>query len=180
MPSNHVVDAVAGASIWLLPSEADGAMLRGIIVGLARRFGTPEFEPHLTLAGDLRDAPGAYATLLDDLAVACAIFAQPIEDIVLTEAYFRAFYAVFEESTELGCLKERCVAAVGGTRKGFTPHISLLYGSLPDWRKEEAAGTLRLALRARRIVFDRVVVTNSSDNVPVNEWRICATRALRG
>lgn len=173
-------DDVAGASIWLMPSEPDAALLRGIIIDLARRFGTPQFEPHLTLAGDLHNAPSVHVPLLDELAAVCAAFAQPIDDVVLTEAYFRAFYAAFGETTELRRLKERCVAVVGGTRKGFTPHVSLLYGSLPKSQKEEAAGTLRLELRARRIVFDRVVVTNSSDNVPVNEWRICASRALRG
>jgi 2'-5' RNA ligase len=171
---------VAGASIWLMPSDRDAVLLRGIITGLARRFGTPEFEPHLTLAGDLHDAPGVYIPLLDELAAMCAAFAQPIEDIVLTEAYFRAFYAAFGQTTELRRLRERCAASVGGTSKGFTPHVSLLYGSLPESEKQDAAGTIRLELHARRIVFDRVVVTNSSDNVPVNEWRICTSRALGG
>src|SRR5688572_23271295 len=89
----------AGASIWLMPSEEDGVLLRRIIVELARRFGTPEFEPHLTLTGDLHQPPGTYVRLLEDLATACPAFVQPIEDIVLTEAYFRSFYAVFGEGT---------------------------------------------------------------------------------
>lgn len=170
----------AGASIWLMPSEADAVMLRGIITDLARRFGTPDFEPHLTLAGDLRAAPAAYLPVLADLAKATPAFSQPIVDIVLTDAYFRSFYAAFDQSSELQMLKSLCVAAVGGTGQGFMPHVSLLYGSIPQSEKNDAAQPLRFELRARSIVFDRVVVTNSSDNVPVHEWRVHAARRLRG
>lgn len=180
MPIQHNPDeTAAGASIWLMPAEPDAAMLRGIIAELSARFGTPLFEPHLTLAGDLHASSGAYVPLLDDLAKACPAFSLPIAGIVRTEAYFRSFYAAFARGAELDALKQVCVAQAGGTADGFTPHISLLYGKVDDAQKAAAASDVEKRLHGKRIEFDRVVVTNSSDNVPINEWRVHATRVLR-
>lgn len=169
----------AGASIWLMPAESDAALLRGIVAELSARFGTPAFEPHLTLAGDLHGSWGAYVPLLDGLAEASASFSQPVEKVVLTDAYFRAFYAAFARSPALDRLKRLCVAATGGSIDDFTPHVSLLYGKVDETGKAVAAEEVERRLSGARITFDRVVVTNSSDNVPVNEWRVHAARELK-
>src|SRR5689334_16074235 len=58
-------ESTAGASIWLLPAAKDFDLLRTIITELSTRFGTPGFEPHLTLLGDLPARWGAYVSLLD-------------------------------------------------------------------------------------------------------------------
>jgi 2'-5' RNA ligase len=177
MPHDHG-DTAAGASIWLLPAASDADVLRSIILELSARFGTPAFEPHLTLLGDLPASWGSYVPLLDDLAKACVSFSQPAEGIVLTDAYFRSFYAAFARSSELDALKRLCVTKAGGTAEGFTPHVSLLYGQVAAHEKAEAAKDVEQRLRGKRIAFDRVVVTNSSDNVPINEWRVHAIRRL--
>ena len=169
----------AGASIWLMPAELDAALLRGIVAELSERFGTPAFEPHLTLAGDLHGRWGAYVPLLDGLAEACASFSQPVETIVITDVYFRAFYAAFARSSALDALKRVCVAATGGTIDGFTPHVSLLYGKVDEAKKAAAAAEIERRLGGTMVTFDRVVVTNSSDNVPINEWRTHVSRELK-
>jgi hypothetical protein len=180
MPTQHnPEETAAGASIWLMPAEPDAGLLRGIVGELSARFGTPLFEPHLTLAGDLHASWGAYLPLLDDLAKSCAAFSQPIQGIELTEAYFRAFYAGFTRSAELDTLKQICVAQAGGTADGFTPHISLLYGKVEQAEKMAVAKDIEGRLLGKRVDFDRVVVTNSSDNVPITEWRVHATRVLK-
>lgn len=169
----------ACASIWLMPSVADAAFLDAIIADLARRFGSPVFASHLTLAGDLGEPPQAYVALLDRLAGSGRCFSQPVEDIVLTEIYFRSFYAAFARSPDLDALKQVCVASVGGSLSGFTPHISFLYGPVAEPGKSDAAADLRKSLKGRAITFDRVAVTNSSDRTPVGAWRVHAARALR-
>jgi 2'-5' RNA ligase len=169
----------AGASIWLLPSLADAAFFDSIIGDFAGRFGSPVFWSHLTLAGDLTDAPEKYVDVLERLASSCRSFAQPIEDIVLTDAYFRSFYARFARSADLDRLKQICIDSVGGGLSGFMPHVSLLYGTVPEPGKSEAAAELRRAIKGRVVTFDRVVVTNSSDTTPIYEWRVHAAKDLR-
>jgi 2'-5' RNA ligase len=169
----------AGASIWLLPSRADAAFFDSLIRDLAGRFGAPVFWSHLTLAGDLTEVPDAYIGVLDRLAESCRSFTQPIADIELTDAYFRSFFARFARSADLDALKKVCVDSVGGSLSGFMPHVSLLYGSVPEPGKSEAAAELRRAIKGRIVTFDRVVVTNSSDTTPIYEWRVHAERSLR-
>ncbi len=169
----------AGASIWLLPSLADAAFFDSLIGDLAGRFGSPVFLSHLTLAGDLTEAPDKYLGVLDSLAKSCRCFTQPIADIEMTDAYFRSFYARFARSADLDTLKQICVASVGGSLSGFMPHVSLLYGSVPEPGKSEAAADLRRAMKGRLVTFDRVVVTNSSDTTPIYAWRVHAARDLR-
>jgi hypothetical protein len=71
-----------------------------------------------------------------------------------------------------------CVAKIGGTADGFTPHVSLLYGQVAAHEKAVAAKEVEQRLRGKEVLFDRVVVTNSSDNVPINEWRMHEVRTL--
>lgn len=168
-----------GASIWLMPSAGDRALLADIVDDLARRFGSPLFEPHLTLAGDLPDPPETYVAMLERLAASCSRFAQPVEDIVVTDAYFRSFYAKFKRSAELDRLKQCCVDDLGGNLSEFMPHVSLLYGPVPEPGKSEAAAELRRSVTGRAVTFDRVVVTNSSDTTPISEWWVHAERLLR-
>jgi hypothetical protein len=169
----------AGASIWLLPSAADATFFDSIISDLSARFGSPLFWSHLTLAGDLAEGPEKYVDVLERLASSCRSFAQPIEEIALTDIYFRSFYARFARSPDLDGLQKICVDSVGGSTSGFLPHVSLLYGSVPEPGKSEAAADLRRAIKGRVVTFDRVVVTNSSDTTPIYEWRIHAAKDLR-
>jgi hypothetical protein len=90
-----------------------------------------------------------------------------------------AFYAAFARGAELDALKQVCVAQAGGTADGFTPHVSLLYGKVDEAKKAAAAKQIERRLQGTAIAFDRVVATNSSDNVPINEWRVHASRSLR-
>jgi hypothetical protein len=170
---------LTGASIWLMPSAADGAFLATIVDDLARRFGSPLFEPHLTLAGDLPDRPETYVAILEKLAGLVRRFAQPVDDIVLTDAYFRSFYAKFKRTAELDILRQYCVDRLGGDLSSFMPHVSLLYGPVSEPGKSEAAAELRRSVTGRVVTFDRVVVTNSSDTTPVSEWCVHAERSLR-
>jgi hypothetical protein len=176
---SSIVTPSAGASIWLLPSLADAAFFDSIINDLAGRFGSPVFWSHLTLAGDLTETPDKYVDVLDRLASSCRSFAQPIEDIVLTDAYFRSFYARFARSADLDTLKQICIDSVGGSLPGFMPHVSLLYGTVPEPGKSEAAAEPRRSMKGRVVTFDRVVVTNSSDATPIYEWRVHAKKDLR-
>lgn len=169
----------SGASIWLMPSAIDAAFLEAVVGDLARRFNSPVFAPHLTLAGDLNETPETYVGILERLAGSCRGFTQPIDDIVLTDTFFRSFYASFARSSDIDGLKLICIGGLGGSLSGFTPHVSLLYGPVPEPGKSEAAVQLRRSLKGRGVTFDRVVVTNSSDTTPISEWHIRASRSLQ-
>jgi sulfur relay (sulfurtransferase) DsrC/TusE family protein len=163
-------------SIWLMPSHDDEALLSLLIRDLADRFGTPHFQPHVTLRGDTTTLTAQLAEAIAVAARQVAIFAEPISTVEITEAFFRAFYARFAVSPALETLKRSLDPAEAGS---FLPHISLLYGTLPAERKAPAAAELGRSLSGRWITFDRICVVSSGQDIPISEWSILATEPLR-
>lgn len=163
-------------SIWLMPSNDDEALLSSLVRDLADRFGTPQFQPHLTLRGDTTTETAALAEAIAVAARQVPIFAEPISTVDITEAFFRAFYARFAVSPALETLKRSLDPAETGS---FLPHISLLYGTLPAERKAPAAAEMSRRLAGCAIRFDRICVVSSGQDIPISEWSILATAPLR-
>src|SRR5262245_25437914 len=59
-------------SLWLVPAGAPARRLAALIDRLARRCGSPRFEPHVTLLGGLRRGPASGTAALERLAAAIA------------------------------------------------------------------------------------------------------------
>ncbi len=162
-------------SLWLMPCPEDKAFLASLIGKLATRFGTPNFAPHLTLRGDTN---ATFEHLHDDARAAAAAsqpFAEPITRIETTEAFFRAFYVRFAVSAPLFRLKRRLDPQ---DTECFTPHISLLYGNLPEVVKAPATVEFGQPLAGRAITFDRICVVRSGQDIPIADWTIQASVPL--
>lgn len=164
-------------SIWLMPSNDDETLLASLVRDLADRFGTPVFQPHLTLRGDTTTETAALTEAIAAAARQVPVFAEPISSVDITEAYFRAFYARFAVSPTLATLKRSLDPAEAGS---FLPHISLLYGTLPAEQTAPAAAAMGRRLAGRRITFDRISVVRSGQDIPISEWSILATAPLTG
>ena len=164
-------------SIWLMPNPDDERLFSGLVTDLAARFGTPVFAPHLTVRGDTtRPAP----QLAADIAAAATdvgTFTDAVSDIETSEAFFRSFYERFAVSPPLAALKRRLDPE---GLDGFMPHVSLLYGPVPDAPKAEAAAAMRKLLNGRPIGFDRLCVVTSGQDVPIADWTVVATARLGG
>lgn len=168
----------AVSSLWLLAGQEDEALLSGIVAGLAGRHATPLFHPHLTILGDIPRPPGELAGVLPRIARAAAPFALPVRDVVPGEAFFRSFYAAFDAVPALLALRRAAGVETGATSGPFMPHVSLLYGAVPAPAKSASIAEIARRLVGRPIHFDRLVLTNSADAVPVADWRILHTARL--
>lgn len=158
-------------SVWLMPDALWRREFGEIVAELAGRFGTPRFVPHLTLIGgrpfDRADLSRRVAGALPDTAPMTA----PILDVVIGDAYFRSFYALFAADGGLLDLRQRTWrAALGDAPNDFMPHVSLLYGAVDAGPKAAAAAEMRARLKGRTARFDRVEIVRSGDDVPIAEW----------
>jgi len=121
-----------GFSLWISPEGEERRRLAALIASLARRFGGPVFDPHVTLlAGVSGPAPEVVARAE---RVAHARKALPLRLVgpEIGEGYFRCLYLRVEPSPELLALHAAAQAAFG--REGeppFFPHLSLMYGAPP-------------------------------------------------
>ncbi len=166
-------------SVWLMPDAAWVREFRAIVDNLAGRFSTPRFVPHLTLIGgqafDRDDLKRRLAPAVTDIVP----ISRPILDVVTGDAFFRSFYALFGAEGALGDLRSRVnVAALGSDPGSFMPHVSLLYGAVEPASKAAAAAEVRAALVGRTVLFERIEIVRSGDDVPIEEWESIGGFAL--
>ncbi|MGO4170606.1 hypothetical protein [Bosea sp. TAF32] len=163
-------------SLWLMASPSDEAMLSGLVGDLAGRFGTPVFAPHLTLQGDTAMPTAALERAIAAAAETVAAFSEPVALVEGSEAFFRSFYARFAISQPLAQLK-RALDPEG--LDSFMPHVSLLYGPVEAAAKAAAIAEVHARLAGRAIHFDRIGIVTSGQEIPIAEWRVVASVALR-
>ena len=163
-------------SLWLMPAPSDEALLAGIVSELSGRFGTPLFAPHLTLQGDTETTPAVLERAVTTVADTVEAFSEPVTAVEGIESYFRSFYARFAASAPLTTLK-RTLDPEDSTP--FMPHVSLLYGAVEPSAKAAAITEIGARLAGRTIRFDRIGIVTSGQDVPIADWRVVASVALR-
>ncbi|GAU81791.1 hypothetical protein BIWAKO_01692 [Bosea sp. BIWAKO-01] len=158
-----------------MPSAEDGAFLAGLVADLAGRFGAPLFTPHLTVKGDTDLPIAALAGGITEAAATVPAFREAVAAIETSDAYFRSFYARFHTSPPLALLKQRLDSDMAGS---FMPHVSLLYGPVAPAPKVSAAAEFQRMLTGRTIIFDRLCVVRSGQDIPISEWAVIETAEL--
>ena len=167
------------ASFWLLAAPEDEAMLTAEIDRLAGRHATPQFHPHLTILGDIARDPATLIEQTRQIAAAANAFAAPIAGILGSDAYFRSFYAAFAENAPLRALRNAVEAAFGLPPGDFMPHVSLLYGPIDQAAKARSISEVAQHWNGRPIRFNRIALTNSSNDTPIAQWRCLHIEPLR-
>ena len=59
------------------------------------------------------------------------------------------------------------------------PHVSLLYGPVEAAAKAAAIAEINARLAGRPIRFDRIGIVTSGQDVPIADWRVVRSVALR-
>jgi 2'-5' RNA ligase len=167
-------------SIWLMPAGEDARRLSGLVDTLAARFGTPKFEPHLTLVEDMARAAAELAPLVDRVAAGVERFAAPIETVETSALFFRSVYMRFKAEGALLGLKKRAIAQITPSPlEAFMPHISLAYGVAEGTDKCEMQQRLAETLAGEPIRFTHVSVVSSGKEIPIGDWRVLHSAELK-
>lgn len=148
---------IKGYSLWLMPAGESYWTLATLINNLSRQFGTPLFEPHVTLLGQLegdREDVLAKASLL---ATRLRSFTVRLKAPSFQADYFRSLFFKIERDESLLAARraaERVFNLPSG-EKSYWPHLSLLYGHLPPRTKEQILDRLpppeKAAFEVRRL-----------------------------
>ncbi|WP_187829555.1 2'-5' RNA ligase family protein [Labrys sp. KNU-23] len=166
-------------SVWLMPMAEDERLLAGIVAELAQSFGTPRFQPHLTLVEDRLCEETELARQLTTVAAGIAPFAADIQAVGTSDLFFRAFYARFERVGPVVELKRRAITAIATSPiESFMPHISLAYGVEDGPLKQETARQIEAHLTGRAIRFDGIAVVHSAQSIPIEDWTVGAVIPL--
>jgi 2'-5' RNA ligase len=149
-------------SIWLEPTKNDAKYLRKIIRDLAKKYGAPEFPPHLTL----------HSGLTCEKAMDCVrnCKATPhlarVLDIKHSDYLWKTVFIRIYKNNRLEGLNKTITECAGTTKYVFEPHISLLYKRLDARTKKKIIRDLKIK---SRFTFDRITINKTSRNV--SEWK---------
>ncbi|MBT9290764.1 2'-5' RNA ligase family protein [Prosthecodimorpha staleyi] len=160
-------------SVWLLAAPEDERRLAAEVEVLSRRFGTPRFRPHATLAGDLPIDAARLASRVASVAAGHPALAAPVVGIETGAAYFRAFYARLAATDALTALHAAVRIAAGtDPASPFLPHVSLAYGLPPGPARDAAQAAMQAVWSGTPIRFDRLALVRSADTIPIAQWTV--------
>ena len=118
-------------SLWLMPEGAEQRQFADIITRLSERFGTPTFEPHVTLLGGLHGEERAIVSRISDIVVTMRPVLIRTSTLHSQEDYFRQFFVQVEKTRPLMETRARVKVLAGGRReRPYSPHVSFMYGNV--------------------------------------------------
>jgi len=169
-------------AFWLLPAAEMRAVLTSLVERLAKHFGAPSFEPHVTLQVAEVDEQAALGAVRNVCASAGPI-ELAISGIEFSPQYTKTLYLQFRQTPVAHGLSEAVREALPCTSDyQFNPHLSLLYKDLPEEAKRATAGGIHLPFS--RVEFDRVKVTSTlaeiSTAADVAAWQTLGECPLTG
>jgi len=122
----------AGVSLWIVPEGEVRRRLAALIAELARRFGRPVFDPHVTLLAGLPGPASSVVERAEDVVRGAKAFPVRFVGPEKGDSYFRCLYVRVEPSSPLLALHAAARDALGRTEEPpFFPHLSLMYGAPP-------------------------------------------------
>jgi 2'-5' RNA ligase len=126
-----------------MPTGEARERLAGMILDLSRQYGTPVFEPHVTLVGGIAAPAREVTSKMRDLARRIPPFTVRLAAVDGLEEYFRCLFVRLAPTRPIMLANEaaREVFHLEG-QPAFMPHLSLLYGSLPPSVKERIIASL--------------------------------------
>jgi hypothetical protein len=121
-------------SLWLVPDRRgpEFAKLRRLIEDLAERFGTPIFDPHVTLVGGVEGTFESISVAAERLLLSLPSCELALREVVSRSSYFQRLVAPVELTPELTWARLRALAAFAVEEPDYWPHLSLAYGDLDE------------------------------------------------
>lgn len=143
-------------SIWLVPPKPLHTKLTAIVEKLAREYGGPVFEPHLTLIGGVPMDEEPLIEKARQLATQAAPLELELEAVAFSTTYFQSVFVRVKPTVPLLELNVMASEMFAVPNTLFMPHLSLLYGEHPMAIRAEAAATV--VLEPEKFVVDHMTV----------------------
>lgn len=167
------VDA-AVYSLWLTAAGSVRDRLAHTIAVLAGRFGTPAFEPHVTLLSGLTGSEDEVGRGAENLARRAGPISIRLGRVGFEDEYFRCCFLVAEGN---GLLAARRLgkAVFSLESAAYAPHLSLIYGRLPVSVRERLRSEIE---RMLPVVFDARTLEVWQTTGQVVSWKRVASFRL--
>jgi 2'-5' RNA ligase len=118
-------------SLWLMPEEQERRDFADVIARLSERFGAPTFEPHVTLLGGLHGGERDIVKRISEIVPTMRPILIRTSTLHHQDDYYRQLFVQVEKTRPLMETRARVKVLAGGRReRPYSPHLSLMYGSV--------------------------------------------------
>jgi len=157
-----------GYSIWLMPAGEVHRKLARIISQLSRKYSTPDFDPHVTLVGDLIGAEEEIIAKTSELAGLLRPFKIKLEKADYLDEYFRCLFIRAEKTKEI-TVANNVARGIFNLKPApeYMPHLSLMYGEIFSKIKEKILADLE---KEFNISFEVTAIHLFSTTGEVKDW----------
>lgn len=158
-----------GYTLWLVPKEPVYSRFSKLITNLAKKYGGPLFEPHVTLLGELTLSEKRLIFLIEKLVEKQKPFTITLNKIAYEDYYFRTLIVKALKTRPLLALHQKAkkIFEVKNTSP-YMPHLSLLYGIYPLELKKEIIARIGKNQPAKFKVHSLVLLKGGK----VEDWKI--------
>lgn len=124
-------------SLWFEPSGDIAYKLQERIKKLSEKYDTPVFSPHVTLLGSINSSETEAKSLTKTLASSLYPFELELTKAGYSDLFYQSLFIHVAKTKKLVEFQDRASRLFGaeGDEK-YMPHLSLLYGDLPQKEKE--------------------------------------------
>jgi 2'-5' RNA ligase len=167
-------------SLWFIPSGVVYDKLANVISQLSKKYSTPNFEPHVTLIGNLALFKKSILLRMPQLV---DFINTPLNISLTTASYsadfFQSLFVKVEETEELmeASLRARILFNREQDPK-YKPHLSLMYGNIAPEIKRAIISEIRGDLKMKFKV-NSINLVLSSSSIPPENWHILRRFNLR-
>lgn len=154
-------------ALWLMPDEASGGLLQGMINQLDKNLSTGWFISHMTLLGGLSAATQPKVIHLYETvdrfinSTATEPLTVELVGVGMRNLYVQSLFLLAAPTEGLLALHEEAKLAFGLSLGGapFMPHASLVYGNLSYREKKACCAILHTAFDfPLTVTFDQVAL----------------------
>jgi 2'-5' RNA ligase len=135
-------------SLWLMPEDEVYTKLISTIRQLSKPYGTPEFEPHVTVIGTMTGQQQDLTEKMTSLASEVKSFEVKLMDLDYLNEYFRCLFIRIEQSAAVMGANTKARTIFDQSRSAdYMPHLSLMYGDIDTAVKKAVITTIGSDLR---------------------------------
>lgn len=165
---------------WLTPAEPARSFFASTIAKLAARYGSPPFEPHLTVFARKKGNKNPEHILRVALA-GYAPIRLSLREIQCSDEFTKTVFLQFERNSSLSRLEKAFKEASSSNDEyELNPHLSLIYKKTTEQERVALVNSLHFPFN--EVLFDSAKAIVSPARIGAREdvesWRVVAAHPL--
>ena len=162
-------------SIWIIPSKEIKEQFSKIINQLNQKFNSHTFVPHITLLPVLEGDIGEIKLKIKELVKDVKPFDVKLGELDYTDTFWKSLFVKVISNEQLNSLFEKFYESfkpmvVEGSKE-YMPHLSIIYGNLPEKTKLDIINNLSSQNLKQEFALNEIFLISMKSMDP-KDWQV--------